>query len=308
MLEYRRYVIVPVFEGGDEPPGGAHGSAGEYEVTIVFGVPGMASVVTTLNVEAFESGGNSLVASLGANVEIDIGLGITRSWALHANDHGRLARAVATIHAESLPDAEARVHDEVSVVISRLAFEANAAVEIQGLMVREVATGTAALAGTVPARTATVRNVIGAYSPESGAMLSAYREGLSSLGPVYQALSFFKVTEGVDTFYKNAVRDAEKKGEPSPSDPLSAAFPSVRAEVTELDAIDPTDYPGFAGTPLREVWNSYRKPLRDMSAHIVPGKDLIVADRYEDLTRSREAIPALRYVARKGLEAHLARP
>ena len=192
-------------------------------------------------------------------------------------------------------------------MISRLAFEANAAVEIQGLMVREVATGTAALAGTVPARTATVGDVIGTYSPDSAAMLAAYREGLSSLSPVYQALSFFKVTEGVDTFYTKAVRQAEKGGGTAPPDPLSNAFPSASAEVTDLDVLDPADYPGFVGKPLREVWNSYRKPLRDMSAHIVPGKELIIADRYGDLTRSREAIPALRYVARKGLEAHLAR-
>ncbi len=251
MLEYRRYVVVPVFDGGREPPGGAHGSAGKYDVTIVFGVPGIESVVTTLSVEAFESGGDSLIASSGARIDIDTGSGTTRSWALHANDDRRLARAVATIHAESLADAEARVHDEVSVVISRLAFEANVAVEIQGLMVREVATGTAALAGTVPARTATVRDVIGTYSPDSAAMLAACREGLSSLSPVYQALSFFKVTGGVDTFYTKAMRQAEKEGGTAPLDPLSKAFPSAPAEVTDLDVLDPADYPGFAGKPLR---------------------------------------------------------
>lgn len=154
-----------------------------------------------------------LIASSGAGIEIDTGSGVTRSWALHANDDRRLARAVAAIQAESLADAEARVHDEVSAVISRLAFEANAAVEIQGLMVREVATGTAALAGTVPARTATVGDVIGTYSPDSAAMLAAYREGLSSLSPVYQALSFFKVTEGVDTFYQRRCGRLRRKAE-----------------------------------------------------------------------------------------------
>lgn len=46
--------------------------------------------------------------------------------------------------------------------------------------------------------------------------------------------------------------------------------------MTDLDVLDPTDYPGFVGKPLREVWNSYRKPLRDMSAHIVSGKELII--------------------------------
>lgn len=307
MIEYRRYVIVPVFEGGREPPGGAHGSSGDYQVTIVFGVPGIESVVTTLSMEALEAGGDSLIASPGASVEIDTGSNTPRSWVLQVNENGHLARAVATIHAESLADAEAKIHDEVSAVISRLAFETNAPVEVQGLMVREVATGTAALAGMVAARTTTGRNVIGTYSPESAAMLAAYREGLTSLTPIYQALSFFKVTEGVNTFYTKAVRQAEKEGAAAPPDPLAAPFPAAPAEVTDVDTLDPMDYPELAGKSLRDVWNSYRKSLRDMSAHIVPGKELIVADRYADLSRSREAIPALRYVARKGLDAHLAR-
>ena len=58
----------------------------------------------------------------------------------------------------------------------------------------------------------------------------------------------------------------------APPAPLSRAFPSAPLEVTDLDVLDPADYPGFAGKPLREAWNSYRYPLRDMSAHIVPSE------------------------------------
>jgi len=307
VTEYNHFVIVPV-RGQAEPPGGARGAPGQYRVVFVLGVPGVSSVASDLNVASLEAAGDSLILSEGG-AEVDLIASQDQSaWILHSNAQGHLSHAEITLRDSNMGAAEQHAHDQVMVILSRLAFEANTAVEVKATIVTELATGTFSVGAMLVGKLRPLSHTIaGNMNPELSPLLATYRDGLSSTTPLYQALAFYRVTEGVHGFHLKTTRAAAKAGVTAPADPLAASFPGPGDIVTDIDALNPAEYGQFAGMPLREVWESYREPLRNAIAHISPGRDAVVADRLNDVNRCLEAIPVLRYIARQALKAEIAR-
>jgi hypothetical protein len=302
VTENNRFVMVPVTSDG-EPPGGSAGSAGIYKVVVVLGVPGVESASTALDIDAIMRTGDSLIASGPLKIDLS-GADEAVTWTFQSNSDGRLAHAEIEMHAEGLASAEEVAHDLVMQMLSRLAFETGAPIEAKAILVTEEATGTVSISTTLVGKIRTLKNIAGNMEPQLAAYLSAYREGLSSLTPLYQALSFYKVIEGISKHHVRASRVATKAGKPVPPDALAGCFPR---NIDESEGISADVVKELVGRSLRDIWGGYADSVRNAAAHITPGKTSVVADRLADLSLCRKAVPVLRYIARCALEAELAR-
>jgi hypothetical protein len=132
---------VPVF------PDGLHhspkGSPGKYRVLCVLGVPGLSSAVDELRMDELQDSGDSRIH--GTPHTVEIGPPETADLATIAvgtNSVGRLASLEMVVEASDLSQAEGTAHDYMQVFLSRIAFEADCAVEIRATFISELATGT----------------------------------------------------------------------------------------------------------------------------------------------------------------------
>lgn len=146
----------------------------------------------------------------------------------------------------------------------------------------------------------------GLMTPEIQPFLAAYREGLNSNSPLYQALSFYKVIEGVTTFHTKRTRVASKSGGAAAPDPLARLIPADPRDLPEI-----TDWARQAFTPhlgrsFAEIKKSVSDTIRNAVSHITPGRDIRVADHLDDIQACREIIPILRYMARALISDELA--
>jgi hypothetical protein len=232
VTEQLTYTIVPVFKHGEAGP--PEGGRGQYDATLILGIPGIGSTLTELNFNA-ENLGNSLMAGPGMNIDIDFpDREETANVVFTSNDSGRLAQVHLSLHAENFEGAEKFTHDVVMPILSRMSFELNVPVEVTATILVEKATMIQSIHATVVGTQQTIRNVEGQMSPELRPYLSAYREGLNSNSPLYQALSFYKVIEGISKFHVKRLRRMNSTTATSIPDPGSHAIPAS----LDLIAID----------------------------------------------------------------------
>jgi hypothetical protein len=143
-------------------------------------------------------------------------------------------------------------------------------------------------------------------TPELRPFLASYREGLNSTAPLYQALSFYKVIEGVKTFHSNRVRAARRAGQTPPDDPLVAIVPNSFDDLTREPETVRALLANYGGKTFDEVREAFADTIRNAIAHLTPGRDIRVADYLGDLKACRLATPVLRFVAREILRAEIA--
>jgi hypothetical protein len=145
---------------------------------------------------------------------------------LHSNAQGHLSHAEVTLHADTISAAKKHAHDQVMVILSRLAFEANAAIEVKATIVTELATGTFSVGVMLVGKLRQLQPTItGNMNPELSPLLAIYRDGLSSTTPLYQALAFYRVTEGVNGFHLKATARLLKQDRLLPLTHWQLGFP-----------------------------------------------------------------------------------
>lgn len=297
VTEYSAYTIVPVFAHGEAGP--PSGSPGRYDVVFVLGVPGVSSVVTGLDVGALASGGDSLLEGAGLRVDLLALDGIASNVArIVSNSERRLARIHLTVTADNFAAAEKEAHDEVMPVLSRVAFEADTPVEVTAVLLTEQATQTLTVGATVVGAVQPAPQVVGLSTPELRPFLAAYREGLNSNSPLYQALSFYKVIEGVSSFHTNRRRASSKSGGADAPDPLSKRIPADPNDLPEMTPWARAVFAPHLGKTFTEIKTSVSDTVRNAVAHLTPGRDIHVADYLDDIQACRDITPVLRYVAR----------
>lgn len=217
--EHIAITIAPQFtrNGPGPAPGG---SSGDYDVVLILGVPGVNSVVSTAIVDDWSNSGDSLLASDGLTLDLlaEDGSPIGKARFV-PNRAGRLARVHLAVHANTFADAEKHAHDAVMPVLSWLAFEANVAVEVVATAITEQATSTRQVSARMMGRVHAATEPRGWSTAELRPFLAAYREGLNSTSPLYQAISFYKIIEGARAFQKRRTREAIRVGSPLPTDP-----------------------------------------------------------------------------------------
>jgi hypothetical protein len=298
VTEYNQITVVPVFPGGEAgPPSGFRGS---YDVVFVLGVPGVSGVATHLDFDGMRAGGDSLL--LGSGLQLDIQPpdgGPPYAARIIPNSRGRLAQVRLTVSAEDFSVAEQKAFDIVMPVLSRIAFEADTPVEVTGVLLTERATQTRRLGATLAGAIQAAPELAWDMTPEIRPFLAAYREGLNANSPLYQALSFYKVIEGVPKFHKKRVRAAARSGTMVPPDPMAKQVPSDRRDLADMTDWARENFAPYLGKSFVEIRDAVEHTIRDAIAHITPGLDLRIADDAADIRACREIVPVLRYMARE---------
>ena len=120
------------------PTGAVGGGFGDYEVTLVLGVPGISSVSTTMDIPTLLEAGDSLIEGDGLDIDLQGANGCGRLTAsLLPNADHRLARVVLTVLAKDFADAESMAFDHMSYLLSRIAFLADTAIEVSAIVMVE---------------------------------------------------------------------------------------------------------------------------------------------------------------------------
>ncbi len=297
VTEYNQITIVPVFADGEAGP--PSGSVGRYEVVFVLGVPGVSSVALSLDFAALAAGGDSLLEGSDQRISLAAQDGASSEARIVANAERRLARIQLEVTADSFATAETDAHDQIMPVVSGMAFAADAAVEVVAVLLTEKATQTRRIGATIIGAVQPVSRMEGLSTPEIRPFLAVYREGLNSNSPLYQALCFYKVIEGVSSFHTKQARASSRSGGAVGPDPLLKRIPTDPNDLPPMthwvrDAFDP-----YLGMTFDSVKKSVSDSIRNAIAHITPGEDVRVPDYLSDVQACRDITPVLRYVARE---------
>jgi predicted ester cyclase len=58
----------------------------------------------------------------------------------------------------------------------------------------------------------------------------------------------------------------------------------------------------FLGKPMKDAFDAMRDTVRNAVVHLTPGQELRVPDYFDDVEKCRQAVPVLRYMARRLIE------
>jgi hypothetical protein len=305
------YVVEPVFSPSDprsKLTTGPTGSRGIYRVTFVLAIPGLDVVQEQVDFARPDVAGDSLLLAPESAHEIRLGLANaveSQTIAIHLNEHRRLRSISLEITADSFRDARHQAHDFVVPFLSKWSFLHDVAITTSGVRIEELATSTQSIEVTMLGAVKAFSDPGGESTPEHRILLAAYREGISSAEPLWQALSLYKVGEGVW-----AIRAQRRKAMKEAGQPIRELSERVPQDISNLghpnehDALSSSLAP-HAGKKFRAAFDDIRTTLRNSIAHIDPDRDPLAQDSWEDIQTVRDAIPALRWMSRRLLEAEL---
>lgn len=309
------YTMVPNFPNGDPRnvlTNAAAGSPGRYRVTIVLAVPGRNVVQDAVPMHAAVEAGDSMLAlPLGVH-EIHVALSASGDGPhvkVRGNTENRLRDLSVEIDASGFDEASQIGHDVAMPLLSRWSYLHNVAITTSGTLVEQLATGSARMYSTLIGAVKGFSD-LGEFvsSPEHRQLLASYREGLSSTEPLYQALSLYKVGEGVWKLRdrrSDAVRAAgatpSEASERVPGDVSNLGDP---AQPIENEALAHSLTP-YAGKKYRAAFDDIKKRLRNNIAHLDPEMNPFAQDNWQDVERVYEVLPALRWMSRNLIEAEL---
>lgn len=288
---------------------GPTGSPGTYQATFVLAVPGINVVQTEVNFGEVLNQGDSLfevppgVAELRVDLlSDDRGIIPTRMVVGINTDH-RLQFVRVNVQADGFQSAGRESHDLVMPSLSRWAFQHDTPLTVSAVELLEISTEvrrwTMCILGTVK----TFGDQGGASSPDGRKLLSAYREGLNSHEPLYQALSMFRVVEG--SYALRARRRAESVAATgSFFDPGEKIPGDVTVIATERRDPEESWHP-YRDKKFTAVRDELKSKVRHVIAHLDPTSDPLDADSMDAVESAQLALPVLRYMARVLLEAEL---
>jgi hypothetical protein len=304
VTEYNVFKAVPVLPHGDAGP--ASGSPGRYDVIFVLGVPGVGTVATNLDWDSIASRGDSLLEGTGLQIELlNPDSGATHVAQIVPNRGGHLAQVRLMVTGQDFASAEREAHNEVMSLLSRIAFEVDTPLEVVAVLMTEQATQTRSMGATVVGSVQPAPECAGLMTPELRPFLAAYREGLNSNSPLYQALSFYKVIEGVDSFGKNRRRAEARAAQSVSPDPMDTAIPAGPELLPDATQWAQEAFTPFLGKTFTEIKSSVEKTVRNAVVHLSPGQAVRVADYLQDIEACREITPILRYMARSLIRTEL---
>jgi hypothetical protein len=293
----RTYSVVPVMKTGETGP--VAGSQGDYDAVVILGVPGAGTLLREANMNPPTTDGDSLI-SAGSN-QLSVAFAGERiedvSVEFLTNSQGRLGQLRFSHSASSFQDMQTFAHNLAMPLVSRLAFETDTALEIVATVLHEKSTSIRSVSGVFAGAVAPLSELNGLSTPEIRLFFSAYREGLSSNSPLYQALSYWKVIEGVKTFDTRRRRNDDSDAISRP-DPYATKMPRNFNEALRIDEWSAAEFQPYWGKSFGEVKKALNEPIRNAIAHITPGRELRSFDRFKDVDECRRAIPLLKYMAR----------
>jgi methylamine utilization protein MauJ len=191
-------------------------------------------------------------------------------------------------------------------VLSRWSFVHDVAITTSAVHIEEIATGMRGVTMTMLGAGKVFSDRGAPSTAEHRVLLSSYREGVSSAEPLWQALSLYKVAEGVWTL--RARRRVAAIAAGLAVDEVSERVPndvSTLGHPNDHEALERALAP-YAGKKFRGAFDDIRATLRNGIAHLDPDGDPLVQDSWDDIQRIRDVLPGLRWMSRRLLEAELA--
>jgi hypothetical protein len=195
--------------------------------------------------------------------------------------------------------AERDAHDLLAPVLSWWSYRYDVPIDLKGWMVRELATKITRLRFGVLARAVPTENNRYISKPEFRFVLSAYREGMNAINPMYQACCFYRVIEGARRLRaKRRTRIGARFREPT-----TEQMPSGDA-LAAMNFHDRTAIAPYAGRAFTYVQAHLRDLVRNAASHLDPTgeQETLRADEFADIMRCEDASLVLKYIARGILE------
>ena len=301
------FILVPHFREGFPKaliPRTPAGGSGRYLFTFVLSIPGKEAFRNELNIGRIMASGDSLLF-VGPDLQLEIASKENPDVAmtLGVNKQGRLATVRIPVLASSFEHAQRIAYDNVMAVLSEISFRFDVALDVAGHEAVEEKTEVRwyvfGLVGKVKTFDSEFQLNL---DPERGRLLASYREGLNSTNVFYQALSFYKVGEGVRALRKRQSRKA--KGASVDTNPVEAFSADINELAIENEAAKEV-FQRYLGKPFFDALDDLKEQIRHAIAHLAYLDDVIDHDRYDDVSRCLRAIPVLKYVARTMLENYI---
>jgi len=265
----------------------------------------------SVSFEELKRSGDSLlevapdVTTLRLELLAEPGDSATREMTVEVNEHHRLRSITFEVEADSFESAVRETYNLVMPILSRWAFVHDVAITIAGVEVHELGTDARQWRLTMAGAVKRFSDPSASSTPQDRRLLEAYREGLSSTEPLYQALSYFKVIEGVWSLRMQRRAAAVANGgqpprEPGERVPLDSIEFLHGGEAMYADAHRP-----YLGKKFTQVREQLRDSLRNSIAHLDFDRDPFGVDTHDDVVAAEQALPILRYMARILLSSEL---
>lgn len=309
------YIVEPVFPAGHPMHGKSNkgaGSRGVYEATFVLAIPGRNVAQTEVNFATLLEEGDSLIY-LPENVEkIEVSLvpdvsdeNSIITLNIKINRFNRFAAVSLNIDADSFDSAARAAHDVVMPVLSRWSYQHDIPITTSALQLKEFKSGSVWWNTTQIPSSRLFGDIEGASTSEGRILLAAYREGMSSLEPLYKALCMFRVIEGCYVL-------RSRRRSQAAAEQRKFVDPGERLDLSQISTENPrgryilekafAPYLGWKFTKLRDT---FKEDIRHAVAHLDLDGNPLAADHYDDVLKVENALPVMHHIARSLLAVEL---
>jgi hypothetical protein len=280
---------------------GPEGVPGWYRAKMVFGKPGMTVIGEAADFDRLLTSGESQIAVAHSTIRLQ-GSADIQDAQLFARSDGVITHAELRINASRFEDAADRSQQFLDLALSTLSFFSGLPIDIKVLVVTEELTESrlfiyTAVGGDVTrVRWDTEPDLNLTKVKHLAGALATFREGLNSLNPIYQFLSFFKVVEFCMARNKQDAR--AKKPRPEMTIPRSPGVVQI------IHKNDTAKLAKYSGRTFNEVRKEFEPLYRHAAAHLIPAKfrELNPGDLAE-MRRVDAVTPVIKYMAQEMLQA-----
>ncbi len=304
-----KFIRVPAMPGHDSDTqleSLRDGSLGQYQVTYVLTTPGTGLLGETTTEQITEAGDSLLQFPAGFPAIAMEFSNDSEQIAVrgYPNRRRRLAKFQTTFIAGSRAEAEKFAFDLIHPTLSWLTYRYDVPLDVKACEVLEISTGVVGYMINVHGRPRQIQ--IGdewVSKVPFRAVLSSYREAMSSTNVFYQVLCYYKVVEGCyrlrDNRRKSVLRTGHQWLQPDERVPVSPEDLPEFAK-TQAEMFDP-----YRGKKFTAIRDDLRNVVRNALAHLDPYGDSLVIDKYDDVETCRKAVPILRFMSRVLVEREM---
>ncbi len=298
--------IVPEFSTDDyrqQIPRLPKGSSGIYQVTFVLTIPGKNVFKESLEFNEIMKSGDSLIQLspqapfLKSTVFND---DESAEILFLSNSKHRISCAQMRINAPDFISAEAYAYNLIMPQLSYWSFIFNVSLDIAGYEVIEENTQSKkynfGILGKV--KPFNYAGEVVMSKPAYRNFYAAYREGMNATNVFYQALSFYKVAEGLQAERIREQRRTKK--------PLAIydneIFPKTTDEILIHDDSIKILFKPYLGQDFKDVIEHLKNFIRHAIAHLSNLDGVLDPDKFDDFNTCSNAIPVLHYIAHTMLD------
>jgi len=299
-----QFTIIPVFSP-ENPKNKINrlpeGEQGLYKVTYVLAIPGKEVFKDDLDfVKIMQAGTSLLQVKPGTVLKLSIFNENDNAEILFfSNSSGLISQAEMRIDASNFKEAEKVSHDLIMQQLSYWSYLYDISLDIAGCELIEEKTESKRYHFGVVGKIKPFNKFNGFESVSTyRRFFAAYREGMNATNIFYQALSFYKVIEGV---VAERIREKRRTKNEIPIY-SNEIFPKNIDNLIFKDELTITSFQPYLEQSFDFVKDQFRELIRNAIAHLSQLEGALDSDSYDDFITCSKSIPVLHYIARIMLE------